>query len=33
MMDDSSTLPVPVAPGRVSTVAALAQIREEDIWL
>src|SRR5580704_7076193 len=35
MMDDgSSTLPVPVAGGgRVSTVAQLAQIPEEDIWL
>jgi integrase/recombinase XerD len=33
MMDDSSTLPVPVAPGRVSTVAALADIPEEEIWL
>jgi integrase/recombinase XerD len=35
MMDDSSTLPVPIAAGsnRVSTVARLAAIPEEDIWL
>src|SRR6201987_2422473 len=33
MMDDSSTLPVPVASGRVSTVAELADIPEEEIWL
>jgi len=32
-MDDSSTLPVPVAPGRVSTIAQLADIPEEEIWL
>jgi integrase/recombinase XerD len=33
MIDDNSRLPVPVAPGRVSTVAALADIPEEEIWL
>jgi integrase/recombinase XerD len=35
MMDDSSTLPVPIdpGPGRVSTVAQLAAIPEGDIWL
>jgi integrase/recombinase XerD len=33
MMGDSSTLPVPVAPGRVSTIAQLADIPEEEIWL
>ena len=36
MMDDSSTLPVPIgaetAP-RVSAIAQLAQIPEEEIWL
>jgi site-specific recombinase XerD len=34
MMDDSSTLPVAAdAPRRVSTVAQLADIPEEEIWL
>lgn len=35
MIDDSSTLPVPAdtAPRRVSTVAELASIPEEEIWL
>ena len=35
MIDDISTLPVPAADahGRVSTVAALAAIPEEEIWL
>jgi site-specific recombinase XerD len=34
MIDDSSsTLPVPVAPGRVSPIAHLAAIPEEEIWL
>lgn len=35
MMDDASTLPVPIAAGaiRVSTVAQLADIPEEQIWL
>jgi site-specific recombinase XerD len=34
MIDDSSTLPVATdAPRRVSTVAALAAIPEEEIWL
>jgi site-specific recombinase XerD len=33
MKDDSSTLPVPVAPGRVSPIAWLATIPEEEIWL
>ena len=36
-MDDSSTLPAPIgaeiAPGRVSSIAALVAIPEEDIWL
>jgi hypothetical protein len=35
--DDSRTLPVPIgaesAPARVSTVAQLADIPEEEIWL
>jgi hypothetical protein len=30
MIDDSSTLPVPVAPGRVSPIARPADIPEED---
>jgi integrase/recombinase XerD len=36
MIDDTSTLPVPIAAAgvfRVSTVAQLAEIPEEDIWL
>ena len=35
MINDSSTLPVPIVAGgnRVSTVAQLALIPEEDIWL
>ena len=34
MMDDSSTLPVAAdAPRRVSTIAQLASIPEEEIWL
>jgi hypothetical protein len=35
MMKDSSTLPVPIdtGPARVSTVAQLAEIPEEVIWL
>ena len=35
MMDDASTLPVPVdtAPRRISTIAELASIPEEEIWL
>jgi site-specific recombinase XerD len=33
MIEDSSTLPAPVAPGRVSTIAQLADIPEEEIWL
>jgi integrase/recombinase XerD len=34
MMDDRSALPVPIdAPRRVSTVARLAEIPEEEIWL
>ena len=33
MIDDSSTVPVPLAPARVSLVAQLAEIPEEDIWL
>jgi integrase/recombinase XerD len=35
MMDDTSTLPVPAdtAPRRVSTIAELADIPEEEIWL
>src|SRR5262249_52773397 len=33
MIDNSITLPAPVAPGRVSPIAALAQIPEEEIWL
>ena len=34
MMDDRSALPVPIdAPRHVSTVAALAAIPEEEIWL
>jgi hypothetical protein len=37
MMDDTSTLPVPIgaetAPARVSPIAQLAQIPEEEIWL
>lgn len=34
MMDDASTLPAPIAGAhRVSTVAQLADIPEEDIWL
>jgi integrase/recombinase XerD len=37
MMDDSSTMPVPIgaesAPARVSPIAQLAQIPEEEIWL
>jgi integrase/recombinase XerD len=37
MMDDHSTLPVPIgaetAPARVSPIARLAQIPEEEIWL
>jgi hypothetical protein len=36
-MDDTSTLPVPIgaetAPARVSPIAQLAQIPEEEIWL
>lgn len=32
-MNDSSSLPVPVARGQISTVAQLAQIPEEEIWL
>ena len=34
MMDDSSTLPVPIAIGanRVSTLDQLAAILEEEIW-
>jgi site-specific recombinase XerD len=33
MIDDSNVLPVPVAPGRVSPIAQLADIPEEEIWL
>ena len=33
MMDDTSTLPAPAAPARVSTIAQLADIPEEEIWL
>jgi integrase/recombinase XerD len=33
MIDDSSTLPAPVAPGRVSPITALADIPEKDVWL
>jgi hypothetical protein len=35
MIDDSSTLPVPIVAGgnRVSTLARPALIPEEDIWL
>lgn len=32
-MNDSPSLPVPVARGQISTVAQLVQIREEEIWL
>jgi integrase/recombinase XerD len=32
-MSDSRTLPIPIAAARVSTVAQLAQIPEEEIWL
>jgi hypothetical protein len=33
MMDDSSTLPVPVAPARVLKITRLTDIPEKDIWL
>lgn len=33
MIEDSSTLPAPIASGRVSTIAQLADIPEEEIWL
>jgi integrase/recombinase XerD len=33
MIEDISTLPAPVAPARVSTIAQLADIPEEEIWL
>jgi integrase/recombinase XerD len=33
MIEDSSTLPVPVASDRVSRIAQLADIPEEGIWL
>jgi site-specific recombinase XerD len=33
MIDDRSTVPVPLAPARVSLVAQLAEIPEEEIWL
>src|ERR1700730_15150488 len=35
MIDDSSALPVPIdtGPARVSTIAQLAEIAEEEIWL
>ena len=33
MIEDSSTLPVPVAPGCVSIVVQLAQIHDEETWL
>jgi hypothetical protein len=32
-MRDGSNLPVPVAGGRVSTIAQLAAIPQEEIWL
>src|ERR1700728_4302938 len=32
-MSDSRTLPIPIAAARVSTVAQLSEIPEEEIWL